>query len=191
MDAKKIVIAAAIGLALAACGNKDSSKAALDQAVKSAIAETVGGAPDKVKIYNMEQTGSVTLGEELERRRNAINLRIKKNGEYLVDYKSQGMTKNAAKKEADIAKDRERLKGLEEIASSHAAQTDSVIALIYKLSGEAVNAEGGKVKVDNMYAAVTPDLRVLAFDKDARALLKSTGHAIPGYDGLYAAGGED
>ena len=191
MDTRKIIIASVVGLALAACGNRDSSEAALGQAVKSAIAETVGGAPEKVKIYQIEQTGSVKLGEELERRNNAINLRIRKNEEFLVDYRSRGLVQNAARKEADIAKDRERLKGLEEIASARASQSDSVIVLIYKLSGEAVNAEGGKVKVDNMYAAVTPDLRVLAFDKDARALLKSTGHAIPGYDGLYVAGGED
>ena len=191
MDTKIIVIVAAAGLAFASCSNRNSSEAALGQALKSAIAESVGGAPEKVKIYNVEQTGSVTLSEELERRRNAINLRIKKNGEFLVDYKSRGMTKNAAKKEADIAKDRERLAGLEEIAAAHASQADSVIALVYKLNGEAVSAEGGKARVDNMYAAVTPDLRVLAFDKDARARLKSTGHAIPGYDGLYSAGGED
>lgn len=191
METRKIIIASVVGLALAACGNRNPSEDALGQAVKSAIAETVGGAPEKVKIYQIEQTGSVKLGEELERRNNAINLRIRKNEEFLVDYRSRGLVKNAAKKEADIAKDRERLKGLEEIAAACASQSDSVIVLIYKLSGEAVNAEGGKVKVDNMYAAVTPDLRVLAFDKDARALLKSTGHAIPGYDGLYAAGGED
>lgn len=191
METRKIIIALAVGLSLAACGNRNSSEDALGQAVKSAIAETVGGAPEKVKIYQMERTGSVKLGEELERRNSAINLRIRKNEEFLVDYRSRGLVKNAAKKEADIAKDRERLKGLEEIAAACASQSDSVIVLIYKLSGEAVNAEGGKVKVDDMYAAVTPDLRVLAFDKDARALLKSTGHAIPGYDGLYAAGGED
>ena len=186
-----LILLAAAGTILISCNNAKSGNDPVAGAIKDKIAATVGAESANVKIYNLEKVDSVRLGEELERRKATINLRIKKNGELLDRYMARNMNNNATLKVTDIEKDRRRLTQLDSIAAVHASQLDSVIAFDYLVNGEAKGADGAKVLIDNMFTSVTPDLKVLAFEKEKRFLRKSTGHAIPGYDALYSAASEE
>ena len=191
MKTLELILLAAAGTILISCNNGKSGNDPVQDAIKEKIAATVGAESSNVNIYKMEKVDSVNLGDELGRRKATINLRIKKNGELLDGYMAKSMNKNASVKVTEIEKDRRRLAQLDSIAAAHASQLDSIIAYDYLVNGEARTADGGKVLIDNMYTSVTPDLKVLAFEKEKRFLRKSTGHAIPGYDALYSGAPEE
>lgn len=172
------------GLASIACERQPGSPQ--QEAVRAKVAENAGVPLENVQIHTFEQIDSVRLGEEIARRRATISLRLKISGDKYAEYSSRGLMNNAARKLSDIKADEVRLAALDSIENAHKTQADSVIARDYRFSGQIrPMGGGGWEQTGEMYASVSPSLRVLAVSNEQRDLHKSTGHAIPAYDSLF------
>ena len=171
-------------LLVTACSEKKSTP------VQEAIKASVSGQLGELKSMEFSElllVDSTTFGDEIARRRKAIELRHSQNQKYAAQYKAEGKPTNARKKLEDAAKDEKVLAGIDAIGQ-RLAEHDSlgVIELyIWKFSGRAFPADGGSVSVDNMYIAITPENKVEAMDYNAANLLKGTGRLIPGYPALF------
>ena len=183
MKAHILSVLAIAGSILVSCTQKAGSPE--QEAVRAKVAENAGTTPENVEFYSFEQIDSVKLKDEIARRRSALGLRLKVNSEKYIEYNSRGLMKNAARKLAEADADARRLKALDSIEIAHKSQSDSIIARDFVFTGQ-MRPEGGKwTQMGQMYATVTPSLRVLAVSAGRADLHKSTGHAIPGYDALF------
>lgn len=171
-------------LFLAACQPRTADP--VEQALRDKVTEVMNGDVRRISIYNLQRIDSTTWREELGRRRQVFELRLKQNEDYYWQYRSQGLPKNAAIKYADMEKDRRVLAGLDAIEKELSDSLDRVAYYDYSFSVYAYGRETS-LQQETAYATITPYAQVFSLTGDRRELHKATGHLLPGYVDLVSS----
>lgn len=163
-----------------ACSGKQDNP--VEAAIAAKATESMTDA--SFKLYTLELIDSTTIGVELDRRIETLNLRLKQNYTLEEKYRKEGKRLNAEKKLQDIENDRENITKAYALRESLAGSLNDVAYYDYKFSGQAKSKEA-VMNYKDAYATVTPDFKVLTLSARQEDLHKGTGAAIPGYKEIF------
>ena len=175
-------IAAAFTL-LCACNERqtmDPAQAALETKIRGQVGEDA-----KISFFLFEKTDSTTYAEELANRKDAFNYKLEKDSQFLVEYATKGLKKNAAKKTEAVRNDHRILSALDSIATVIEPYAAEVAYYDYHFSGKA-SSESGVTEFMDYYSCITPSGEVMCISPSSKGLHKSMGRVLPGYSDLFA-----
>lgn len=183
MMMKKILLLAAVLCAAAACGGRKAPEA--DPVRDAIVASLLESDPQlrEVRFETLSKVDSSTVSEELARRVSTFEIRRDQDERLYSQYARSGKPKNAQLRYDSLQKDKLVLAGLDSLGEALGARLGEVAFYEYVFTGRGTG-ENYTVIFDEVYAAVTPDLRVLAVSKKKADLRKTTGRAVPGYEAL-------
>ncbi len=180
---KKFLLLLAVAFAAVSCGGKKAPEAnPVRDAVVAALLESDPQLRD-VAVETFAKVDSSTFAEELARRVSTFEMRRQQDERLYGQYARSGKPKNAQLRYDSLQKDKLVLAGLDSLGKALGARLDDVAFYEYVFTGRGTG-ENYTVIFDEVYAAVTPDLRVLSVSKKKADLRKTTGRAVPGYEAL-------
>jgi len=148
------------------------------------------GQEGEFRLYSIEKIDSTTFRTEFERRENVFALKLREETKLYDKYKSQRKVKNAARHLESIYRTREVITGLDSLKTLMTDRLDEVAYYDYVFSGKS-KAGDMVTEFKDAYAAVTPDLKVIAMTSDKKDLHKTGGRVIPGYVEMLGSGSEE
>lgn len=170
-------------LLLVSCGGQKLTP--FQQAVADKVLE-LNPTYNEISFQRFEVVDSTTYGTELARRKGLFELKNAKAQEQLEKYAMQRKVKNTEAQAESVRRSKKVLSGLDSLIASFAQHVDEIA--YYDVSFDATVTNRNQVlHCDDLYAVVTPDLRVLCVVKDRRNLHKGMGTVIPGYDALLGS----
>ena len=180
---KKTLLLLAVLFAAVSCGGKKAPEAdPVRDAIAASLMESDPQLSD-VRFESLSKIDSSTFAEELERRISTFEMRRQQDERLYGNYARSGKPKNAQLRYDSLQKDKLVLAGLDSLGKALGARLNDVAFYEYVFTGRGTG-ENYTVLYEEVYAAVTPDLRVLAVSKKKGDLLKTTGRAVPGYEAL-------
>lgn len=155
-------------------------------AVSEMIAAQAGGELTSLKFTRFEKIDSTTYAKEISNRVKTFELKFRQDSLKNQEYKQKGMLTNARVKNEAMERDRLHLSQMEQIRQNLSSRLDDIIYYDYIFSA-AAKLDGSSLIVNDYYACITPDGKVLSMVQDKKNLHKGTGKAIPGYAEIFSS----
>lgn len=173
-----LIFTAAVAAVLAASCNPETQDP-IAKAIENELMKSVEG-KYSFRMDRLALVDSTTFLTEFERRNEIFETKKAADFKLYNDFSTKGLRKNMAKKAEDIERDNEILEGLQALKDNMGGKVDGIA--YYDCLFTAVAKVSGQTQIlENYYATVTPDHRVISICASKKDLHKATGKVIPGY----------
>ena len=134
------------------------------------------------KFTTLERVDTTTFRQEIEKRLSSFELILRQNQNLYNSYVRQNKKLNAERKAASVELDKQMIEHLTDL-KENMLQQDNVAFYSYKFVAKGKSGDNS-FDTGEVYAAVTPDGRVIAMSKELKELKKLTGKVLPGYSDI-------
>lgn len=184
-----LAVLAIVAATLCACSEKkieDPYQTALIEALQKQSTEQF----TSVEFFAFEKIDSSTFRDEFGRRRSVFELKVEHDSTLYAKFVGEKKPTNAEIQRKNMLKDQGIIVRLDSLAESFGDNIDDVAFYDYHFS---VLAKGktSVMKLDDAYAAITPNYEVVGLTTKKRDIHKATGKSIPGYLELIKDEGEE
>jgi len=181
---KKLLFFAAMLLA-AACTQPEVNP--VEEAITARLSETTPGIKE-IYYQNLELLDSVSLADEILYREQLFTLKCDVLEKKYNKFKAERKPKNAALVKQDLEKTQIIKDKITALRDGLSDSLDKILYYEYKFSAS-VKTETGKIQVNDYYAFITPEMKVLKYAQDKKGMRNGIGDIIPGYMEILANAG--
>lgn len=176
-------------LLAASCGSREREYGPVEKVIVDAIVERYPDCLD-VEFSSLVKVDSTTYGQEIQRRRDLFEYKLKADGKLRERFRAARMRTNMRRKDGDMANDTRILAGIDSLEAALAPVLGDIAYYDYRWSAVA-HLKDSDVTCTDMYANVSPDLTFCRLVVKAGEVHKGMGRIIPGYMELLRGGSED
>ena len=163
---------------LGACAQKAEDP--FQEALTKALEEQLGEPAKKISYTFFERIDTTSFEEEFAMRRETFKLKYSQEKTLYDKYTSQRKPKNAKRHKEAAEKTLEIMNKLDSLYDTMGERLSEPASFDYRFS-VSLKGEKAEMNLDEAYASITPDLRVVGLNSKKKSLHKTTGASIPGY----------
>lgn len=179
MKKEVLIILAAALLPFAACRQAEDAQAALKEALVEKI-KAANPQLESFRISKVELKSKVLFKNELERRIDLMNSKVKAENSFLDKYK--GYPKATEKHLKSLNTTEAIIRELELYRTANAAKADSLVYYVISFTGSGRTKDGASVPDTEMLATVSTENLVYNLIPAGGNPYKGMGRVLPGYD---------